>query len=96
MMINIRLIRMLMCCALAALLSWTPVQAQNTQKNKATENAHAIKVPGRWLTKDEVENLFGAPSNKSSPVGNPPISAWEYPKFYVYFEGDRVLDAFGK
>ena len=96
MMKNTRLMSMLMCCVIAALLSWTPVQAQDTQKNNAAENAQAIKVPGRWLTKDEVESLFGAPSNKSNPVGNPPISFWEYPKFYVYFEGDRVLDAFGK
>ena len=40
-----------------------------------------------------VEARFGAPSNKSGPVGNPPITKWFYPTFVVVFENDKVLHA---
>jgi hypothetical protein len=40
-----------------------------------------------------VEAKFGAPSNKSSPVGSPPITKWFYPNFVVVFEHDKVLHA---
>ena len=92
-MANKSLLKMLMFSSLVLSLTWLPVQAQDSQKSTTAE---AVRVPARWLTMDDVESLFGAPSNKSQPVGNPPISSWEYPGFYVYFEGDRVLDAFAK
>jgi hypothetical protein len=42
-----------------------------------------------------VEQRFGAPSNKSSPVGSsgktPPITKWFYPNFVVVFENDKVI-----
>jgi len=40
-----------------------------------------------------VEQKFGAPANKSSSVGNPPITKWFYPHFVVVFENDKVLHA---
>lgn len=38
-----------------------------------------------------VEAEFGAPSERRSPVGDPPITRWEYPGFVVYFEHDKVI-----
>jgi hypothetical protein len=42
-----------------------------------------------------VEQRFGAPANKSSPVGSsgktPPITKWFYPNFVVVFENDKVI-----
>jgi hypothetical protein len=38
-----------------------------------------------------VEARFGAPANKTSAVGNPPITKWFYPNFVVVFEHDKVL-----
>ena len=42
---------------------------------------------------DAVEAKFGAPANKSGPVGTPPITKWFYPNFVVVFENDKVLHA---
>lgn len=47
--------------------------------------------PTLGMTMDEVEQQFGAPSNKYAPVGNPPITRWVYPDFAVYFEYQTVL-----
>lgn len=50
-------------------------------------------VPRRGATPDRVEERFGEPENRRDPVGDPPISRWDYPEFSVYFESDRVLHA---
>ncbi len=48
-------------------------------------------VPSRGMTKQAVESAFGEPNRRGSAIGNPPISRWEYDRFTVYFEDDRVL-----
>lgn len=55
--------------------------------------ASGVETPQRGITMAAVEAKFGAPSNKSSPVGNPPITKWFYPNFVVVFENDKVLHA---
>jgi hypothetical protein len=50
-----------------------------------------VEIPVRGATMVAVEQRFGAPSNKSSSVGNPPITKWFYPNFVVVFEHDKVL-----
>jgi hypothetical protein len=52
-----------------------------------------VETPQRGSTMTDVEAKFGAPANKSSPVGNPPITKWFYPTFVVVFENDKVLHA---
>ena len=52
-----------------------------------------IETPQRGSSMSAVEQKFGAPANKSSPVGNPPITKWFYPNFVVVFENDKVLHA---
>ena len=52
-----------------------------------------IETPIRGSTMTAVEQKFGAPANKSSAVGNPPITKWFYPNFVVVFENDKVLHA---
>ena len=52
-----------------------------------------VETPQRGSTMSAVEAKFGAPANKSSPVGNPPITKWFYPNFVVVFEHDKVLHA---
>jgi hypothetical protein len=56
-----------------------------------------VEIPQRGATMAAVEQRFGAPSNKSGPVGNtpknPPITKWFYPNFVVVFENDKVLHA---
>ena len=50
-----------------------------------------MNVPVNGQTMQEVESAHGAPSAKSPPVGEPPITRWDYEKWSVYFEFDRVL-----
>ncbi len=52
---------------------------------------HSIKVPKNGMTKEEVIAKFGPPQNRKAPVGDPPITRWEYSGFYVYFEYNLVL-----
>ena len=47
--------------------------------------------PSRGLSQQSVETRWGQPNSKSSPVGEPPISSWEYGTFVVYFEYDKVI-----
>lgn len=49
--------------------------------------------PLRGTTQAQVEAKWGSPANKKAPVGDPPITRWEYPDFTVYFEYDRVIHA---
>lgn len=55
--------------------------------------ASGVETPQRGATMSAVEQKFGAPANKSSAVGNPPITKWFYPNFVVVFEHDKVLHA---
>jgi hypothetical protein len=47
--------------------------------------------PSRGMSMEKVEATFGAPSNRVSPIGEPPITRWEYPGFVVYFEHHLVI-----
>jgi hypothetical protein len=49
--------------------------------------------PTRGMTQARVEAKYGAPQSRKPAVGDPPISRWDYPKFVVYFEYDRVIHA---
>ena len=49
--------------------------------------------PTRGMTAASVESKFGVPQAKVAPVGDPPISRWEYQDFVVFFEYDRVIHA---
>jgi hypothetical protein len=54
-----------------------------------------VETPQRGSTMAVVEQKFGAPANKTGPVGssakNPPITKWFYPNFVVVFENDKVI-----
>jgi hypothetical protein len=49
--------------------------------------------PTRGMTQTSVESKYGSPSSVKAPVGEPPITRWEYPDFVVFFEHDRVIHA---
>ena len=70
-----------------------PVQAQTLQMTEAPAAQAGASVPGRGLSKAQVEASYGAPSEKIAAVGEPPISRWVYPGFIVYFEYNHVVHA---
>ena len=43
------------------------------------------------MSKQQVEARFGEPRGWDDPVGEPPISSWEYEEFVVFFEHELVL-----
>lgn len=49
--------------------------------------------PTRGMSMEKVEAKYGAPTNRIAPVGEPPITRWEYPGFVVYFEHHLVIHA---
>ncbi len=52
--------------------------------------------PTRGMTQESVESSFGAPQDAREPIGDPPITRWEYANFVVFFEYDRVIHAVSK
>lgn len=54
-------------------------------------DAGAVEKPRRGITKSQVRSRFGEPESTRPAVGDPPISAWEYSGYIVYFEHDHVL-----
>jgi hypothetical protein len=52
-----------------------------------------VPRPGGGMTMKAVEAHFGAPRERHETVGKPPITRWDYDRFAVFFEKDRVIDA---
>jgi hypothetical protein len=52
--------------------------------------------PARGATKASVQSEWGEPRGRQGPIGEPPISRWEYEQFIVFFERDRVLHTVAK
>jgi len=50
-----------------------------------------MKMPARGMKMDRVLAEFGEPDSRQGPVGDPPITTWDYGNFKVYFEYDIVL-----
>jgi hypothetical protein len=50
-------------------------------------------LPANGLTKDQVEQRYGAPGERRAPVGDPPISRWLYEDYSVYFENELVIES---
>ena len=49
--------------------------------------------PSRGMTQASVESKYGSPVAVKAPVGDPPITRWEYASFVVFFEYDKVIHA---
>lgn len=52
--------------------------------------------PTRGMTQTRVESKYGQPNLVNAPVGEPPITRWEYKGFVVFFEYDKVIHAVQK
>lgn len=70
-------------------------QAESLRVPIASQGGEAIDVPRptAGMTGDRVLARFGEPLRALPPVGDPPISRWEYPDFFVYFEYNHVVHA---
>ena len=53
----------------------------------------ASSRPRAGMSMTAVESTYGAPAERRSAIGEPPITRWDYPQFSVYFEHDLVIHA---
>lgn len=53
--------------------------------------ADRMELPSNGLKQAEVRARFGEPAATHAPVGDPPITRWDYDGWSVYFEHDLVL-----
>lgn len=58
--------------------------------------AASTEMPPRGLTMDRVQDRFGAPRSIAGPVGEPPITRWDYDGFVVIFEHRHVIHSVEK
>jgi hypothetical protein len=53
--------------------------------------ADRMELPSNGMKQSEVRERYGAPAQTNPPVGEPPITRWDYDGWSVYFEYDLVL-----
>ena len=51
----------------------------------------SLTLPAKGTSMVDVERDFGAPGEKTQPVGQPPITRWIYSKYIVVYEHNRVI-----
>jgi hypothetical protein len=73
----------------ATLAAFAPANADELQMPASTSASSG--TPSRGMSMEKVEAAYGAPSNRESAIGQPPITRWEYPAYVVYFENNIVL-----
>ena len=90
-MINLR-----RATAAALLLALGSLASADTVKIEGATARDGDGRPTRGMTQASVESRYGSPANVQAPVGEPPITRWEYKDFVVFFEYDRVIHAVTK
>ena len=78
---------------LALLAGAYSVAGAQTLDMEGTSGSQSADRPTRGMTAERVEERFGMPEARVAPVGDPPITRWEYRDFVVFFEYDRVIHA---
>jgi hypothetical protein len=76
--------------AAVAALTLSGAAGAETLNTPSTPSAGGDR-PSRGMSMEKVEAAFGAPANRVAPIGDPPITRWEYPGFVVYFEHQLVV-----
>lgn len=85
--------RMVLVLLLASAALCTPVAPLNADVLLIEEvrQAERMQLPVNGMNKDQVRSRYGDPAQTHAPVGDPPITRWDYDQWSVYFEYDLVL-----
>jgi hypothetical protein len=78
-----------LCCAFA--LTSTNLHADTLTIPIGQQAGGQQDLPQRGMSTAEVLRHRGEPVRRHPPVGQPPITRWEYGDYSVYFEHDRVI-----
>jgi hypothetical protein len=73
------------------LTALTPAVGADVLLIKEVRQVERMDLPQNGLSKADVEARFGTPEIKHEPVGDPPITRWQYGDYSVYFEFETVL-----
>ncbi|UTW08402.1 phosphodiesterase [Pseudomonas benzenivorans] len=79
--------------ALLALLLPLSGHAETLQIPLGQQGAAAIELPQRGTSQRAVLERYGLADQEHAPVGQPPITRWDYREFSVYFEYDHVINS---
>ena len=85
--------RMVLALVFGILASFAPMGAATADVLLIEEvrQAEGMELPSNGMKSADVLARFGDPAKKHAPVGDPPISRWDYQHWSVYFEYDLVL-----
>lgn len=84
-------LRFVLPLGLALILPATALGQSAPSMSSDTETATVGAMPTRGMTMDQVKQHFGQPLKSYAPVGDPPISRWQYDGMTVYFENQYVI-----
>lgn len=59
-------------------------------------NTAFAELPVTGTLMEAVVSEYGEPTDKTLPIGQPPITRWIYDTFTVVFENDHVVHAFAR
>jgi hypothetical protein len=78
---------------IGTLLGLVPVRSANADVLLIEEvrQSERMQLPVNGMSKADVRGRFGEPADTRAPVGDPPITRWDYEGWSVYFEYDLVL-----
>jgi hypothetical protein len=84
------------CLALGAVMP-VPGSADTLLLDQVRQSAaDTSQRPARGMSMAKVEAAYGTPTVRRDPVGDPPITRWEYDDFIVYFEYQTVIHSVRK
>lgn len=100
----LRALNRVLLASLVSMAGFSTVHAQHAMSQTATQgtvltlpadevNSAPPILPTRSMSKAGVQREFGTPQQRFPAVGEPPITRWDYSKFRVFFEYDKVLHA---
>lgn len=80
---------------LASALWFAPTSVVLAEELRTPVGSQADRAHGNYpkagLSQSSVRAKWGNPLEIRGPVGEPPITQWDYQDFVVYFENDLVL-----
>lgn len=77
--------------AIALLVAFGSLASAETVDMDGAKTHSEDGRPSRGMSQESVESRYGSPASVKAPVGEPPISRWEYANFVVFFEYDKVI-----
>ena len=87
------MIKLRIVSAIALLAAFGAVANAETVKMDGISAGTNDGRPSRGMTQSRVQSKYGQPSSVKAPIGEPPITRWEYSDFVVFFEHDKVIHA---